>query len=119
MAVIMAIQIADGVGGENAGFKFQKKEVLAAAGAGTWIIYPRGAKGVSVILDASTGSGRIEATTAARADVEAGTVATAEIAVWPYGDLSAGKKEIRIHGVMAFRQVNISGTTTLSAVGNN
>lgn len=119
MAEFMNIQIADGVGLENAGFKFQYKETLAAAGAGEWIIFPRGAKGVTAILDATAGSGRLEATTSSREAVEAGTVDTAEIVPWPYGDLSAAKKEIRIHGVMAFRQVNIGGTTIMSAIGNN
>lgn len=116
-SVQMTLQTEDGVGQAAASFKFHYKDQLAAPGNGAWVIYPRGANGVTIILN-STGDGRVEATTASRADIEAGTVGAEEISVWPHGDIGADKKVARLSGVAAFRQVNISGTTIMSALGD-
>ena len=114
----MDIETEDGVGYEAASYKMQETEVLSSPGNGKWIVYPRGADYVTIILN-STGDARIEVTNADRSLIDADTVPTEQLIAWPHGNIGVDKKECSLKPVNAFRQVNISGTSTLTALGGN
>ncbi len=110
-----------GLGSNGTGNKIvlpNGSQQLTSAGNGEWIFFPRGVESVSIILD-STGDGRIEATNASYSDVENDTVPSNSIVPWPDGDIGVDRKEINLNHCQAFRQVNISGTTTLYAIAKN
>lgn len=119
MAVIEMVPEKDyGEGNINAGFVMQYKDQVSTPGNGDWILFPRGSDRVIVIL-AATGTGRVEGTTASKADIDADTVVTNEIEVWPHGDISGDKKSVAINGCTAFRAVSVSGAVNISAVAVN
>ena len=113
----MAIQTESGEGLVNAGALFTVREQLTGAGNGAWTYIPRGSRGIAVILD-STGDGRIEVTNSSYANIAADTVPAGELVAWPLGDIGATKQDAFIRSGNAFRQVNISGTTTMTAVSH-
>ena len=118
MSADMEALRADDLGQDRASYKVSYSKTLAAPGNGEWILFPKGGKGVSVILN-STGDGRVEATTDSIVNVEADSVAAGSILAWPHGDIGIAKLGARLAGVTAFRQVNISGLTSIYATGDN
>ncbi len=90
---------------------YEMDETKTVVGPGEWFHVPAGVTQVYVTLEI-TGKGRLEATTDSRAKVSDDT-ATAFLP-WPLGDQNKTSQAI-LGGGSAFRQVNISGTTRLTA----
>ena len=91
------------------------KETLTSAENGDWILVPIGTKLCSVILGISSGSGKIEVTNDVDALRSGADPNAIDIVPWDNGTITATASSI-IQPVYAIRQVNISGTTSLTVV---
>ena len=93
---------------------YEMQESRSSPGPGDWFHIPAGITKIAVTLEV-TGKGRVEATTDTRANVNSGAVTA--LRAWPDGDIVSSKspaQAVLIAG-SAFRMVNISGTTRITA----
>lgn len=93
---------------------YEAQESRSSPGPGDWFHIPAGITKIAVTLEV-TGKGRVEATTDTRTKVNNDTVTA--FRPWPDGDIVSSKspaQAILIAG-SAFRQVNVSGTTRITA----
>ena len=103
-------KIASQVNAESDEFSFEHSDQLTSPGNGPWVLIPNGIDNIAVTLSISAGSGKVQITNDLDATVRTG----APVAVdWPLGGVS-GTVEDSCKPVTAIRQVNYSGTTTLS-----
>ena len=84
---------------------------VATAGNGDSVMCPDGVAGISATLEVTAGTGSIETTTSSYADVIAGT---AVWVAWAAGTIAATAQNW-VRPVTAFRMVNATGTTKMTA----
>ena len=85
------------------------KDSIATAGNGDWVLIPAGIAHISVILEVTSGGGKIQVTN----DYEGVVAGSANgIIDWDEGDVTATAQS-QIAPVVAVRQVNASGTTKM------
>jgi len=84
-------------------------ETLSAPGNSDWILVPKNKSTISIALNPTAGSGRIEYTLSGIETVKTGSPI---VAVWDHGNVSAYADDV-LHKITAFRMVNISGTTQM------
>lgn len=92
----------------NQGWEY--KDTKASTGNGNSIIIPTCVKKISLTLEMTSGSGKVQTTTSKLADVVGGTEAWVD---WTSGSVSANTREV-FDPVTAVRLVNTSGTIYLS-----
>ena len=100
--------------GQNLPVSWIKKETLAEAGAGDWLVFPQEAGCVEVTIDATAGCGYIQYTP----DVE--SVLADEtpdgITTWEQGEVASAVKSVFMFAGGAIRLVNRLGSVTMIAL---
>ena len=94
---------------ENNEKAWEYEDSLAAPSNGNTVLVPAGINGISVTLDITAGSGKIQTTTDLLATVKTGTPVWID---WPLGVVAADTQDW-VRPVAAIRQVNAAGTTKM------
>ena len=88
------------------------KEKLLSASNGEWVLIPNGVEMISIILAAPAGGGKIQVTNDYAA--VAASTTPEDLLDWDNGAISNTTESSRVSPVYAIRQVNTSGTTTMT-----
>lgn len=97
--------------GQNLPVSWIKKETLAEAGAGDWLVFPQEAGCVEVTIDATAGCGYIQYTPdveSVLADETPGGITT-----WEQGEVASAIKSVFMFAGGAIRLVNQLGSVTM------
>lgn len=110
MSIQIMTKVANQIETEKDEFSFEYSDTLSSAGSGDWVLVPSGICNIAITLAVTAGSGKIQISN----DLENIIRNDVPTAVdWPLGTVITTTED-SVLPVAAIRQVNFSGTTTLS-----